>query len=77
MRAVLEAAPAITTPGAIVDLPFQWPDADWERDVLRTYEEEAHIVHYNRSHGEFDAEGRHWAKQVAAEAANYCADCAI
>jgi hypothetical protein len=77
VRAVLESLPRFTTPGQIINLPFQWPEAGWEREVERTYVEEAHIVLDQRTRGEFDAAGRHFAKALAEEAAGYCKDCAV
>jgi hypothetical protein len=66
VRAVLESVPRFAAPGQIVDLPFAWPEAGWEREVERTYEAEAHVVLDQRTRGEFDAEGRNFAKGVAA-----------
>ena len=77
VRAMLESLPRFTAPGQIVDLPFVWPEAGWEEGVVRTYEEEAHIVLDQRTRGEFDAAGRHFAKELAAEAAGFCQDCAV
>jgi hypothetical protein len=77
LRAGLGTLPRFTEPGQIVDLPFAWPDPDWERDVVRTYEAEAHIVLDQRTRGEFDAQGRHLTKALAEEAATFCQDCAV
>ena len=77
LRAVLESLPRFSEPGQIVDLPFTWHEAGWEAGVVRTYEEEAHIVLDQRTRGEFDAAGQHFAKALAEEAAGYCKDCGI
>jgi hypothetical protein len=77
LRAGLGTLPRFTEPGQIVDLPFAWPDPDWERDVVRTYEAEAHIVLDQRTRGEFDAQGRHLTEALAQEAATFCQDCAV
>jgi hypothetical protein len=77
VRAVLESLPGFTAPGQIVDLPFAWPEVGWEAGVVRTYEEEAHVVVDQRTRGEFDAAGQHFAKDLAAEAATFCKDCMI
>jgi hypothetical protein len=77
LHAVFDSLPRFTRPGQITDLPFVWPEADWERGVVRTYEEEAHIVLDQRSRGEFDAQGRHLTRVLADEAATFCADCAV
>ena len=77
LRAALTSLPRFTAPGQIIDLPFAWPEAGWEQEVERTYRKEAHIVLDQRTRGEFDAEGRHFAKALAEEAAGYCKDCAL
>jgi len=77
VRAALESLSRFNAPGQIVDLPFEWPESGWEKEVERTYVEEAHIVVDQRTRGEFDAEGRHFAKTLAEEAAGYCKDCAV
>jgi hypothetical protein len=77
LRAVLQSLPAFSQPGQIIDLPFRWPEVAWEQEVVRTYEEEAHIVLDQRTRGEFDAAGQHLTKVLAEEAATFCQDCAI
>lgn len=77
MRAVLDSLPRFTRPGQIVDIDIPWPEAGWEAQTVRTYEQEAHIVLEQRTRGEYDAAGHHVAKQIAEEAAGFCEDCAI
>ena len=77
MRAVLESLPRFTRPGTILDLPFRWPEPGWERDVERSYQEEAHVLVAQRRRTNYDAAGNFIAQAAADEAATYCADCAV
>ena len=77
VRAALEAAPRFARPGEIVDLPFQWPEPDWEKQVEATYAAEAHVLVRQRRLTNYDAEGNFIAPAVAAEAATFCQDCAV
>jgi len=52
--ALLESA---REPGEIVELPFEWPDSDWQAEVVATYKDEAEIVSRQRVESEIDATG--------------------
>jgi hypothetical protein len=54
LRGVLGLAETAREPGAIVELPDRWPDADWEQATIRGYWDEAHIVHDTRLRSEYD-----------------------
>jgi hypothetical protein len=77
VRAVLEVAPRATQPGGLVDLPFQWPEPGWERQVEDAYAAEAHVLVAQRRRTNYDAAGNFIAPAQAAEAATFCQDCAI
>jgi YD repeat-containing protein len=77
VRAVLDSLPRLTRPGTILDLPFQWPQPGWEREVERAYQEEAHVLVAQRRRTNYDAAGNFIAQAAADEAATYCADCAV
>jgi D-proline reductase (dithiol) PrdB len=47
--------------GMIADLPFQWPDPDWPRQVAEQYEREADVLRRQRS-SEFH-DGVHYAAE--------------
>ena len=66
LRMALPLVYSITEPGQIVELPFTWPDAGWEADTIRGYEEEAHIVRDTRLRGEYDGE-ENWAMRECKE----------
>lgn len=74
-RAILTAAlgllESVSVPGAIVELPFRWPDDDWESKVNAQYEAEAEIVLRQRSEGEYDDD------PATGERRNYAAEEAI
>jgi len=57
-RAILTAALGLlesaSEPAAMVELPFRWPDDDWESKVNAQYEAEAEIALRQRSEGEYD-----------------------
>ena len=77
VRAVLEELPRFARPGEIHDLPFVWPEPDWEGEVRAAYEREAHVLVAQRRKTNYDAAGNFIAPAAAAEAATYCQDCAI
>ncbi|HUZ86724.1 MAG TPA: hypothetical protein VNF26_07185 [Candidatus Baltobacterales bacterium] len=52
--ALLESAKG---PGEIVELRFEWPDSDWQAQVVATYKDEAEIVSRQRVESEIDASG--------------------
>jgi hypothetical protein len=62
LRAALSLAESATEPGAIVELPFHWPDSTWEEETIRGYREEAHIVRDTRLRGEYEGD-RNWAME--------------
>jgi hypothetical protein len=41
-------------PGDIIELPYRWPGPDWEKQTIRGYRDEAHIVRYTRLHNEYE-----------------------
>ena len=53
VRDVLKLAESVTQPGAIVDLPYEWPEPNWEGETIRQYREEAHVVLHARTVGEY------------------------
>jgi hypothetical protein len=70
IAAALGLLEAAMEPGVIAELPFRWPDDDWQRKVNALYDDEAAIVHRQRSEGEYDVdpatgERRHYAAQEA------------
>jgi hypothetical protein len=77
VRAVLEELPRFALPGEIHDLPFVWPEPDWEGEVRAAYEREAHVLVAQRRKTNYDAAGNFIAPAAAAEAATYCQHCAI
>lgn len=77
VQAVLEAAPRFTRSGEIVDLPFQWPNPDWEAEVRAAYAAEAHVLVRQRRLTNYDAAGNFIAPAAAAEAAGFCEDCRL
>jgi hypothetical protein len=60
LRAALKLVGTVREPGTIVELPFRWPDPDWEEQTIRGYQEEAHIVRDTRLRGEYDG-SENWA----------------
>ena len=54
LRDVLCLAETARQPGQIVELPYRWPDPNWEEDTIRGYHDEAHIVRYTRLHNEYE-----------------------
>ena len=52
--ALLESA---TNPGEIVELPFEWPDAAWQAQVIATYKDDAAVVSRQRVESEVDETG--------------------
>ncbi|MFI5267846.1 MAG: hypothetical protein ACHQ7M_10765 [Chloroflexota bacterium] len=60
LRAALRLAETASEPGAIVELPFKWPDPGWEAETIRGYKDEAHIVRDTRLRGEYDSD-ENWA----------------
>ena len=61
MREVLGLAETAREPGAIVELPFTWPEPGWEEQTIRGYRDEAHIVKDTRLKNEYDASGDNYA----------------
>jgi hypothetical protein len=66
LRAALRLVETATTPGEIVQLPFSWPDPDWEEETIRGYKDEAHIVRDTRLRGEYEGEDN-WAMRECRE----------
>lgn len=66
LRAALHLAETATTPGEIVQLPFSWPDAGWEDETIRGYQDEAHFVRDTRLRGEY-AGDENWAMRECKE----------
>ncbi|HEX6513929.1 MAG TPA: hypothetical protein VF157_16620 [Chloroflexota bacterium] len=66
LRASLGLVETAGEPGAIAELPFQWPDPEWEAETIRGYREEAHIVRDTRLKGEYDGD-RNWAMEECGE----------
>ena len=60
LRDVLSLAETATEPGQIVQLPYAWPDPNWEADTIKTYEDEAHVVRDTRLKGEYRGD-ENWA----------------
>lgn len=60
LRHVLRLAETASEPGEIVDLPYRWPDLNWEAETVRGYREEAHIVLETRRKGEYAGDDN-WA----------------
>ena len=60
LREVLCLAETAQAPGQIRDLPFQWPDPNWEAETIRGYRDEAHIVLDTRRKSEYAGE-ENWA----------------
>jgi len=54
LRDVLHLAETATAPGRIVELPYRWPDPDWEAETIRGYWDEKHIVRDTRLKNEYD-----------------------
>jgi D-proline reductase (dithiol) PrdB len=54
LRAALSIAALEIEPGTIVDLPFQWPDPNWEAETTALYEREASVVLEQRSKNEYE-----------------------
>ena len=77
VRAVLENTPRFTRLGQIVDLPFRWPDPDWEADVRRAYAAETDVLVRQRRKMNYDEQGVFIAPAVAQDAATLCGDCAL
>jgi hypothetical protein len=66
LRTALRLAETATEPGRIVELPFEWPDSDWEAETVRGYRDEAHIVRDTRLKGEYDG-NENWAMRECKE----------
>ena len=77
VRAVLEQLPEFSRPGQILDLPFEWPEPEWERAVEAAYAREAHVLVAQRQRTNYDEAGNFIAPAAAEEAATFCKDCAI
>jgi hypothetical protein len=54
LRDVLCLAETAPEAGEIVELPYAWPDPDWEKETIRGYRDEAHIVRATRLKNEYD-----------------------
>jgi hypothetical protein len=70
LRAALKLAETVKEPGTIVELPFTWPDPDWEAETIRGYRDEAHIVRDTRLRGEYaggDETAENWAMRECRE----------
>jgi D-proline reductase (dithiol) PrdB len=53
VRDVLKLTESVRGPGAIVDLPYQWPDPEWEPAVVAQYRNDAGVVLHQRTEGEY------------------------
>ena len=60
LRAALSIAEDNLEPGTIVDLPFEWPDSNWEAETTALYEREASVVLEQRSLNEYE-DGENYA----------------
>ena len=56
LRDVLQLAESSNEPGEIRDLPFTWPDPNWEAATIARYQEEARVVLEQRTRGEYEGE---------------------
>jgi hypothetical protein len=70
LRAALALVETVREPGSTVELPFRWPDPNWEDETVRGYREEAHIVRDTRLRGEYlggDEGSENWAMRECRE----------
>ena len=56
VRDALRLAETARVPGAIVELPYRWPDPEWEAKTIQSYREEAHVVRDARLRNEYDGD---------------------
>lgn len=63
LRDALELLSTARDPGTVVPLPYEWPDAGWQRDVAAVYKDEAAIVTRQRRESEFDEAGNFAARE--------------
>lgn len=52
----LRLAETAREPGAIVELPYRWPDPEWEAKTIQGYRDEAHFVRDTRLKNEYDGD---------------------
>jgi D-proline reductase (dithiol) PrdB len=57
VRRALNLLESAKEPGEIIRLPFEWPDPDWQSQVIATYKDEAAIVGRQRVESETDESG--------------------
>lgn len=61
LRDVLRLAESATEAGTIVDLPYQWPEPNWEEATIAHYHKDASVVLDQRTRGEYqDGENVAW-----------------
>ena len=64
LRDVLCLAETAQSPGEIVELPYRWPDPNWEQQTVQGYYDEKHIVRDTRLKNEYDpSTGENYAIQ--------------
>lgn len=54
LRSTLEVLVSAKRPGEIVQLPYEWPDKDWQATVIATYRADAATVLRQRRESEFE-----------------------
>ncbi|HVC40239.1 MAG TPA: hypothetical protein VNH20_09800 [Candidatus Dormibacteraeota bacterium] len=62
---VLGLAELVEVPGEIADLPYAWPEPDWDNEIAELYRRDRKTVARQRQ-AEFDSSGRHWAADQVA-----------
>ena len=60
LRAALQLAEDDLPAGTIVDLPFEWPDPNWEQETISLFNREAYVVLEQRSKNEYE-DGENYA----------------
>lgn len=66
LRESLELLSSVRTAGQIVPLPFEWPDPDWQAQVIETYRRDAGTVKRQRIESEYD-DGEYFASRECIE----------
>jgi len=70
LRRSLQLIGSVREAGEIVELPFEWPDADWRRQVIETYRHDAATLDGQRRESEYE-DGRNFAEQECVDVCGF------
>lgn len=63
LRDTLQLLYSVKEAGEIIELPFDWPDPDWQRQVIEAYHHDAATVSRQRRESEYDGAGNFAAQE--------------